>query len=287
MSVLFCDSNCELDYKKFDELDMKLIKMPYLLDGELLTYDLGRDGEKIPTFYKRMRQGAVAKTQGLIQFEYVEYFDPVLASGQDVLYITFSHKMSGTFNAMRLAIEELEAKYPNNKVKYVDSMHISMGTGIIVYEAGKLHASGASDDEIIDFVKEFAVRTKTYFTVGDLEYLRRGGRVTKFKAAMGNFLNLKPMLYINPLGELENFSKVKGRKKSLVGMADFIDPENIDLNYPCSIINADCQDDANFLKEILLERFPSIEIFDVAVGPVIGAHCGPDTVGLIFVNKKA
>lgn len=285
MSILFCDSNCELDYKIIDEFNLQVIKMPYTVDGVEDAYNLGRDPKQIEEFFEKMRNKAVVKTQGLNQMNYVEYFEPFLQKGEDILYLTFSHVLSGTFTSMKLAIDELKEKYPDRTIKFVDTKRISMAAGIVVYAAAKLHKSGATDDEIIDFVNEFQAKVSTYFTVGDLQYLRRGGRVSSVKAFVAGILNIKPMLYISPDGRLEQFSTAKGRKKSLLTLASYIDVDKLDKSYPLTIIDADCAGDAQFLEDYLRETYEGIEVWRVAIGPVIGAHSGPDTVGLIFVSK--
>ncbi len=285
MSILFCDSNCELDYKYLDQFNLKLIKMPYTVDGVEDTYNLGRDPQQINDFFAKMRNKAVVKTQGLNQMNYVEYFEPYLSAGEDILYITFSHALSGTFSSMNLAIDELKEKYPERSIKFVDSKTISAGCGLIVYVAAKLHAEGKSDDEIIAFVKEFTTKVTTYFTVGDLQYLRRGGRVSSVSAFIAGVLSIKPILYVSPEGKLESFAKAKGRKKSLLTLASYIDADKLDRSQPIIIIDADCPDDGKFLEDHLHETFGEVEIWRVPIGPVVGAHAGPDTVGLIFVSK--
>ena len=152
MSVFFCDSNCELWYDKVEELGINFISMPYTIDGEEYYYDLGKNTDS-KQFFDKMRKGASAKTSALNMNDYVDIFEPVLANGDDVLYVSFSHKMSGTFNSLNLAKEELLAKYPDRKITVVDTENISMGAGIIVYFAAKLHNEGASDDEVIRFVE--------------------------------------------------------------------------------------------------------------------------------------
>lgn len=284
MSRFFCDSNCELDYNRFDEFDIELIKMPYTIDGQEYAYDLGRNTD-LKDFFAKMRAGSVAKTQALNELNYTEYFEPFLKKGEDILYVTFTHKMSATFLYMDNAIKDLLAKYPERKITTVDTMHISMGAGFIVYEAAKLHKSGATDEQIVKFVEEFRQKVNTYFTVDDLVYLKRGGRLSSFKALMGTMLNLKPIIYTNKEGALESLTKAKGRKKALIMLLEKLETNNIDLSYPIVIIDADCKDGNNFLVDIIKEKYNNANIWTQDIGPVVGAHCGPDTVGVIFVSK--
>ena len=284
MSKFFCDSNCELNYIKFDELKIDgLIKMPYTVDGVESEYDLGRSGGN-KDFFDKMRGGASVKTQALNQANYIDYFEPVLAGGDDILYVTFTHKMSATFESMKAAIAELKEKYPDRKVTWVDSKGISMAAGLVVYYAARLHNEGKSDEEVVAFVEEFREKIKTYFTVDDLVYLKRGGRLSSFKALMGTILNMKPIITITD-GALVSLETAKGRKKAIHTMLDKLALDNVDTSYPIVLIDADSHEDAALLKEMVLEKYPEADMWGLDVGPVIGCHCGPDTLGLIFVKK--
>jgi DegV family protein with EDD domain len=231
-----------------------------------------------------MRKGASAKTSALNMNDYVDIFEPVLANGDDVLYVSFSHKMSGTFNSLNLAKEELLAKYPERKITVVDTENISMGAGIIVYYAAKLHNEGASDDEVIKFVEDIRERSSCYFTVGDLEYLKRGGRLTSFKALMGTLLNLKPIIKCID-GKLENIEKAKGRKKSIFTLIDYLEKDEVDTSYPIVVITADSPEDEEIIYNSIKEKYPDADIWRQLIGPVVGSHCGPDTLGVVFIAK--
>ncbi len=283
MSRFFCDSNCELWYAVQESLGINYISMPYTVEHEEYYYDLGKNTDS-KAFFDKMRKGAVPKTSALNKQNYLDYFEPVFASGEDIFYLTFSQKMSGTFGSMNLAIEELKEKYPERKITVVDSKNISMGAGILVYLTALKHNEGASDSELEEYAIQMREKIKCYFTVGDLVYLKRGGRLSSFEAFMGGILNIKPI--ISPVdGKLESIMKVNGRKKSLKTLFDILERDGVDLTKPISIINADCEEDANFLLSMVKEKFPSADVWVQQVGPVIGSHCGPDTVGLIFVKK--
>lgn len=284
MSRFFCDADCELDYRAIDELGITLIKMPYTIGGKEDLFDCGRTTD-YTAFYDAMRKGSPAKTQALNDYDYVQYFEPVFAAGEDAIYVSFSHKMSGTFEALNRALSELYDKYPGRKCTVVDTKSISMGAGIIVYYAAKLHNEGASDEEVEKFVESFRNKVRVYFTVDDLVYLKRGGRISSFKAGVGNLLNIKPMISIKD-GSLVNIDSIKGRKKAINTLAAYLEKEEYDSNYPIVILSADCAEDNENFKQSLLERYPSATIWEYAVGPVVGSHCGPDTVGLIFVGSK-
>ena len=285
MSRFFCDSNGEIWYTRFDELGVDYIQMPYTVNGEEKFFDLGRDTD-CKKFFDDMRAGAYVKTQALNEAKYIDYFEPVLKGGEDIIYVHFSREMSGTFNSMDSAIAVLKEKYPERKITTVDTLNISMGAGMVMYFAAKLHNEGATDEEVVEFVKKFRERVKVYFTVGDLEYLKRGGRLSAFKAMMGTIFNLKPVIYTSPEGKLVNILNVKGRKKALHTLIEYLERDGIDTNYPVSLINGDCEDDAQITKELILEKYPDVEVWEQLIGPVVGCHCGPDTMGMIFVTKE-
>ncbi|MCI9031355.1 MAG: DegV family protein [Clostridia bacterium] len=285
MSKFFCDSNCELDYKVVDELGINLVKMPYTLDGKEEKFDLGREINS-RDFFAAMRGGADAKTQALNEYDYIEYFEPVFAAGEDIIYVSFSHAMSGTFSSLKIAVDGLKAKYPERKFTLCNTYGISMGCGIVVYYAAKEHNAGKSDEEVAEFVETFRKRVKCFFTVKDLVYLKRGGRLSAFKAMMGKLLDLKPIIAANEEGKLVNIVNVKGRKKSLHALIDYTEKFPIDENYLCCVMNGDCDEDTKYTVELIREKYPNIEIVERLVGPVIGSHCGPDTVGFIFIAKE-
>lgn len=284
MSQFFCDSNCELWFDKVESLGINYISMPYTVGDNEYYYDLGKNTDN-RKFFEDMRKGAVPKTSALNMQNYIDYFEPVLKQGEDIIYVTFSHKMSATFESMAKAIEQLKQTYPERTVSVVDTKHISMAAGIVVYYAAKLHNEGASDEEVVKFVESFRERVKCYFTVSNLIYLKRGGRLSSFKAFVGTLFDIKPIIS-NIDGKLENIEKSKGRKKSLKDLTGYLEKDKVDLSYPIVIMNADCDPDADYTVSAIREKYPDAEIWEQLVGPVIGSHCGPDTIGMIFVAAE-
>lgn len=284
MSKFFCDSNCELWFDKVESLGINYISMPYTVGDNEYYYDLGKNTDN-RKFFEDMRKGAVPKTSALNMQNYIDYFEPVLKQGEDIIYVTFSHKMSATFESMAKAIEQLKQTYPERTVSVVDTKHISMAAGIVVYYAAKLHNEGASDAEVVKFVESFRERVKCYFTVSSLVYLKRGGRLSSFKAFVGTLFDIKPII-ANIDGKLENIEKSKGRKKSLKDLTGYLEKDKVDLSYPIVIMNADCDPDSDYTVSAIREKYPDAEIWEQLVGPVIGSHCGPDTIGVIFVAAE-
>ncbi len=284
MSVFFTDTDCEMLYTDADELGMNVIGMPYTLKGQEYVYDFGRtfDSKK---FYDEMRNGEVVTTSALNSQDYINYFEPVLAAGEDILYVHFSAELSGTFNHMKVAIDELLKKYPDRKITCFDTRNISLGAGIQAIEACKLHNAGASDEEVVKFLTEFKDKVAIYFYVDSLQYLKRGGRVSAISAAFGTMLNIKPILSVND-GKLEKLTTVKGTKKSLDFMLEKFNSEYLeDDKYELFILDADNKAVADDLAEKVRMTGKKVSIRRFFVGPVIGAHSGPGTTGIIFVKK--
>lgn len=287
MSVFFCDSNSELWHTKAEELGLKVIGMPYNIDDdEERAYDLGKDTD-FKDFYTRLKKGSSAKTSALNMQDYIEYFEPVLASGEDVLYVHFSKKMSGTFEYMNQAITFLKEKYPKNSIKCVDTYSIAVGEALIVYEAAKMWKNGATDEEIIDFVVNNREKFATYFIVDDLSHLKKGGRLSTTSFVVGTILNIKPVLKISKDGEIVKHSVAKGRKKSLTQLFEiFVDLVDEVENYPICIVHALSEDDALKLKNMIENHFNKpLEIWFQPIGPTIGTHCGPGSIGIAFHAK--
>ena len=286
MYQLFCDSNCELWHTTVKELGLNLIRMPYIIDDEEHFYDMGEKTD-FKAFFDKMRGGSVAKTAALNEFAYTEYFEPILARGEDIYYVTFSHQMSGTFNAMKNVIAQLKEKYPEREIRFKDSKLISMGSGFVTYYAALKYKEGATMDELDAYLDELIPHVATYFVVDDLTYLHRGGRVSGAAKVVGNLLGIKPILYFNEEGKILNINKVKGFKKAMSTLLEYIKTKGTELDkYKTYVVHADCEDTANAFADILRQTFAGSDVVVQPVGPVIGSHCGPGTIGLIFHAKE-
>lgn len=284
MSVFFTDTDCEMSYVDSDSLGMKVIGMPYTLKDQEYVYDFGRDFDA-KKFYDEMRGGEVVTTSALNTQDYIDYFEPVLASGEDILYVHFSRELSGTFNHMEVAIEELKKKYPDRKITCFDTRNICVGAGIQAIEACKLHNAGVSDEEVVKFLTEFKDKVAIYFYVDSLQYLKRGGRISAMSAVMGSMLNIKPILSVNA-GKLEKLTTVKGTKKALDYMVSRFENEYLDDDkYEVFVLDADNKQIGDELAEKIRNTGKKVSIRRIFVGPVIGAHSGPGTVGVVFVKK--
>lgn len=286
MYQLFCDSNCELWHTTVKELGLNVIRMPYTVNDKEYFYDMGENTD-FSAFFAAMRSGVVPKTSALNEFDYLEYFEPVLARGEDIYYVTFSHAMSATFVAMDSAIAKLKEKYPDREIRTIDSKTISLGSGFVTYYAALKYREGATMDELDEYLKELIPHTATYFAVEDLTYLYRGGRVSGVSKVVGGLLGIKPILYFNEEGKILNIEKVKGFKKALAVLRGYMREKATELDkYKVFILQADCPEVGEDFARSLKEEFGDIDVEVQPVGPVIGAHCGPGTIGLIFHAKE-
>ena len=286
MYQLFCDSNCELWHTTVKELGLNVIRMPYIVDDKEYFYDMGENTE-FKAFFDNMRAGGVPKTAALNEYAYTEYFEPVLARGEDIYYITFSHQMSGTFNAMKLAWDELSEKYPDRKLYTLDTKGITICSLSIVKEVGKLAANGATPENILKWAETEVDKFAVYFYADDLKFFGRSGRVSGLAAFMGSLLGIRPIITMSSEGVMDSVSKAKGRKGTLKKLMDYVIELQEDIkNYPVIIGHADAYDLALELESMLKAQFgEDLPTEIVVVNPTAGSHCGPNTVGVSFHAK--
>lgn len=285
MSVLIIDADGELWFKRQEELGVDYIKMPFSYGGKEYYYDLGKETD-FRAFYDAVRKGDVPKTMALNPEEYIDIIEPYFARGEDVLYVSFSHAMSGTFDHLETALKTLSEKYPQRTCRVFDTKGISLVAGLQMEYAAELKNGGASDEEIIEKLTALRDRVAVYFVVDDLMHLKRGGRLSGIAAFAGTLLSLKPILTHDARGGLKVYEKIAGKRKALRKMADKVIAELTGTEFPVYIIDADCPEEGDSLRDMILEKRPEAKIVRQIVGPVIGAHCGPGTVGVIFVADK-
>lgn len=286
-SVFFTDTDCELWYTDAKKYDIKIIGMPYTLDGVERFYDMGENTD-FKLLNNRMREGAMPITSALNPQDYIDYFEPIFKAGQDIFYVHFSDKLSGTFNYMKTALDELKEKYPDRKITLFNTKSICYGAGIQALEAGKLHYEGKSDEEILEFLNDFTTHIATHFVVDSLTHLKRGGRIGSTSAVIGSLLNIKPIIKVTDEGKLEKYATAKGLKKALsLIVSDCVKNVRELEKYPILIVDADNKEMADYAENLVKETLgDKAKIEKYPIGPVIGAHCGPGTVGLIYYAEK-
>lgn len=281
--VIFTDSACDIKPELLCEWGVPYRNLTFRFDGEDKEYS--NDDMTVAEFYNRMRAGGVAKTAAINAEAFAEMFEEkALKQGKDVLYIAFSSGLSTTYNSGRIAALQLKEKYPEAKIIAVDTLAASAGEGLMLYLTVQEKKKGATIEEAEAFVRDLIGRMGIWFTVDDLVYLKRGGRVSPTAAFVGNLLGIKPVLYMDNEGHLIPVSKVRGRRTSIMAMADKYTEKAVDkANGTVFISHGDCLADAQLLADILKERH-GVEVKIITdVGPVIGAHSGPGTIALFFV----
>ena len=282
--VIMTDSGCDISEKVLNEWGVKYACLTFMFDGEEEIYSNYDLDSKV--FYDQMRAGKIARTSAINSETFKDLFEEELAAGNDVLYLAFSSGLSTTYNSARIAAEELSEKYPDRKICVIDTLAASAGQGLLVYLAVEKKNSGATIDELSQYMSEICPKMCHWFTVDDLVYLKRGGRVSAAAALLGAALGIKPVLHVDDEGHLINVSKVRGRKNALKAIVDKYEELALEPNsgvvYIC---NADCSDDVDVMKQMLKERFGAEVKYVADIGPVIGAHAGPGTIALFFLGK--
>lgn len=283
--VIFTDSGCDIPLELLDQWGVECISLTFRFDGEDKDYGMG----EIDThaFYDRMREGSTAKTVAINIEQFKSIFAPYLEQGKDVLYVCFSSGLSSTFHASTLAVEELREEYPERKIMSVDSLAASAGQGMLVWLAAEARNSGGTIEEAAQAVEGHRMHLAHWFTVGDLEYLKRGGRISPAVAFAGGLLGIKPVLHMDNEGHLIKRGTVRGRKASLKALVD----KYMELAFqpgaaPVYICNADCPEDVETLKEMLKDACGCEVDLVVDISPVIGAHCGPGTIAVFFLSRE-
>lgn len=238
-------------------------------------------------FYNRMRAGQFGSTAQINQQTYMETFEPFLKEGRDVFYLAFSSGLTGSLNNAQLAAEELRARYPERKIYLVDTRAASMGEGMVVYLAVAAHESGMSDEALVDYIVERRDYVHHWFTVDNLSYLKRGGRVSGTAATIGTMLNIKPMLNVDEDGHLIPREKIQGRKRALKALVEHME-QNVDLPYdgPIFLSHSDAPEEAEFVVKLVKERIGRDVDMVNMITPVIGSHVGPGTMAFFFVGKN-
>jgi DegV family protein with EDD domain len=286
MSVFFFDTDCELWHTEADKLGVQIIEMPYTIGNVSRGYDLGKNTD-FKEYFNQMKKGEVPTTQALNPFDYVTYFEPFFKKGEDIIYVHFSHNLSGTFAHMQSAVDELKAKYPERKFTEVDTLGICAQGGSLVKEAAQLHNSGVGDSDVKKFVEENRQNFAEYFIVDDLKYLKRGGRVSSVTAVVGTMLNVKPILKVDSEGRIVSVGKAIGRKKAVNELFNyFVKLQENAKEHDIIVLHADCEEDAQDLCNRIMEVLPNAKPKIQWVGPVIGCHCGPGTLGISFHSKN-
>lgn len=283
--AVFTDSSCDLPADLADELEVTALPLSLNLAGK--EYYNYLDGHEISfeEFYREIRAGKPCTTSAVNVEAFVHAMEPVLQSGRDVLCIAFSSGLSNTYNAAKLACEELAPKYPERKVYAVDTLCASLGEGLLVYLAVQEKRRGKTIDELRSWLEATKLHLCHWFTVEDLNHLKRGGRISAATALIGTMLNIKPVLHVDDEGHLINIGKARGRRASLLALVDHMEETATDpAAQTVFISHGDSLADAQFVAQEVKRRFGVKTVLLNYVGPVIGAHSGPGTIALFFLG---
>lgn len=285
--VIVTESTCDLPVHIVNELDIKVIPMNFELEGKSYTHYYDARELDIHEFYESLRKGQKSITSLVNTEAFLSFFEPILQSGKDILYIAFSSGLSGTYSASLIAIEELLETYKDSKILAVDTKAASVGEGLMVYTAAMKRREGYSIEELAEWISSNVLNLCHWFTVDDLNHLKRGGRVSALSATLGTALNVKPILHVDNEGHLIPMEKVRGRKKSLFELLDHMvetctNPEE----QVVFIGHGDTVEDAEFLAGLIKEKLNVNKIHISPIGPVIGTHSGPGTIALFFFGTK-
>ena len=281
------DSSCNLTEQTIDELGLTILPLTFMVDGQEHRSYLKGQVTDLKQFYTMMRAGKVIKTSLPNLAESEAVLRGILDRGKDVLYLGFSSGLSGTYEATDLLCKQLASEYPERTLVTVDTLAASGGQGLLVYHAAKRAQAGAPLEEVARWVEDHKLKLAHWFTVDDLMFLFRGGRVSRTSAWAGTMLNIKPVMHVDDAGKLIPLEKVRGRKKSLKALVKHME-QSVErpVEEPIFITHGDCLEDAEYLAGLVRSELGVKDIRINYVDPVIGAHSGPGTMALFFLADK-
>ena len=282
--VIMTDSSADISRELAAELGVRVISLEVLMDDAAPVLNEQID---VKDFYKKLREKTKVTTSAVSIERFSEFMESILSEGKDLLYLGFSSALSGTYNAGFVAARELGEKYPERTVATVDTLCASLGQGLLVYLAAKKQAEGASRAEVKEWVEANKLNLCHWFTVDDLFFLKRGGRVSSATAVMGTMLSIKPVMHVDNAGKLINVAKARGRKGALDMLIEKMKATVIEpSSQTCFICHGDCLEDAEYVAKRMTEDLGVPEVIIDYTGPVIGAHSGPGTLAIFYLGTE-
>ena len=281
---IITDNCCDFPAEMYNDLNLSVVPLVVRFQEK----EVSQYSEKwLKKMYAGMREGEVATTSAVNPQGWEEVMEPVLAAGEDALVLTFSSGLSTTYQSAVIAASELQEKYPDRKIRVIDTLCASLGQGLLVWYACKKRDEGMSFGEVADWCENNKLNLCHWFTVDDLMFLKRGGRISAATALVGTMLQIKPVLHVDDEGHLINVSKARGRKASIEALAKKVAETGLPgENDTVFISHGDCLEDAKLLEKILQEKYGVKSAFIYYVGAVIGSHSGPGTLALFFLGNK-
>ena len=281
---IFTDSSCDLNKDVIEKYDLKVMQLEVTIDDNEPVFNRDID---ITKFYEQLKNGANAKTSAVTLGHFKDNMKKSLEEGKDIIYLGFSSGLSATYNNGVMIINELREKYPERKIIDIDTLCATGGQGLVVYYAAKLREEGATIEEVEKKVLSIKDRIQHQVKVNDLFFLKRGGRISATTAIAGSVLNIKPIITMDITGRLATVGKVRGKKAAVVELFNRMKSnENIEELPYVYISHSACIDEAENLKNMVVEQYPKAEVVIGDIGPVIGAHTGPGALVISYVSKK-
>lgn len=285
-TIILIDSCSDLPDSYVSMNELEVVNLSFTFKGNDYKDDFGCT---LPykEFYSEIRKGEMPTTAQVNVYEYEQAFRKMIDKGKDIVYICFSSALSGSYASAVIARQNILEEHPKSSIYVIDSRCASLGQGLLCHYIIEMAKSGASGKEIYEWTEQNKMKLNHFFTVNDLNHLKRGGRVSGAAAFVGTMLNIKPILTVDGEGRLKLIDKVKGRKKSLMALAKLFS-ENVEKpeGQTIAICHADCEDDVFYLEELIRNNYDIGNIIVNNIGPVIGSHTGADTVGLFFMGKE-
>lgn len=288
--VVTCCSTADMPAEYFEKRNIPYVCFHYTMDGVEYPDDLGKT-MPFDEFYTRIANGSMPTTSQVNVEQFTEFFEPFLKEGKDILHVSLSTGLSGSFQSANVAKEDLQKKYPERKILLVDSLGASSGYGLLVDAAADMRDAGATVDEVYDWLLENRLNVHHWFFSTDLTHFKRGGRISASSAMLGTLLGICPLMNMDHEGHLIQRFKIRGKKNVIKEIVNKMEQHaNGGLGYTgkCFISNAHCYDDARTVADLIEEKFPLLngKIMINSVGTVIGSHTGPGTVALFFFGDK-
>lgn len=286
--VIVSDATLDLPKEIINQYDIHVIQMGFEVDNVEYAHYPDERELSIEEFYSKLKNGSVSHTTQITPAIFLDYFANILKQGKDILYIAFSSGLSGTYNTAQLVIKELKEEYPDRKIIGIDSLCASIGEGLLVLNAAMQKQKGLSIDELANWVEENKRLSRHWFTVKDLFYLKRGGRVTSLEAVVGTALKIRPVLTTDEAGKLAVYSKLRGSKAELDYLLSKLETEGVGLSEQTVIIgHGDNLEQAQELERSIRSKNLVKEILISKIGPVIGTHTGPGMLALVFMGRNS
>lgn len=283
---IITDSACDLTRDYIKNNNIGLLSLILNLNGQAIKDDLG-ETLSYKDFYNKMREGATPTTSQINVHEFEEEFIKYIKNGDSIIYISLSSNLSGTFNSANIAKNNLKDEYPNANIYLVDSLSVSVGQGLLVAKACEMRDSGIGAEEIVNWLEENKRKVIHSILIDDLNHLKRGGRISGATAAIGGLLNIKPTLFLDDEGKLIQGEKIKGKKKALRFLVNEVREKAVDTeNEILYICHGDCLEEAETLRDMILEEVKFKNVIISYVGNVIGAHAGPGVLAAVFLGSN-